>query len=107
MDEAPAPGPLPPGLRWLQGLVIVLTLTMILAVITIVGVLVTRAPQVFSAGKLPALPDELALPTGTTAVAVTQGQGWIAVVTNSNRILIFDHTGKLRQDVALVEGLAD
>ncbi len=101
------PGPLPPGLRWLQGLVIVLTLTMIVAVITIVGVLVTRAPQVFSSVQTPAMPDRLMLPVGTKAVAVTQGQGWIAVVTDDERILIFDRLGKLRQNVALVEGLAD
>jgi streptomycin 6-kinase len=107
MDEAPAPGPLPPGLRWLQGLVIVLTLTMIVAVITIVGVLVTRAPQVFSAGAMPKMPAELTLPAGAKALAVTQGQGWIAVVTSDDRILIFDRKGALRQEVALVEGLAD
>jgi Family of unknown function (DUF6476) len=88
-------------------LVIVLTLTMILAVITIAGVLVTRAPQVFSAAQVPVLPDALTLPAGAKAVAVTQGTGWTAIVTDDNRILIFDRLGKLRQEVALVEGLAD
>jgi Family of unknown function (DUF6476) len=88
-------------------LVIVLTLTMILAVITIVGVLVTRAQQVFSAGTPPVLPDELVLPAGAEAVAVTQGQGWFAVVTRDQRILVFDRKGALRQEVALIEGLAD
>ncbi len=80
---------------------------MIVAVITIVGVLVTRAPQVFSAATTPAMPPELTLPAGTKAVAVTQGQGWIAVVTTDDRILIFDRQGDLRQEVALVDGLAD
>ncbi len=80
---------------------------MIVAVITIVGVLVTRAPQVFSSATPPVLPAELVLPAGAEALAFTQGQGWIAVVTRDQRILIFDRKGALRQEVALVEGLAD
>lgn len=80
---------------------------MILAVITIVGVLVTRAPQVFSTAAPPVLPDELVLPAGAEAVAVTQGQGWIAIVTRDQRILLFDRKGALRQEVTLIEGLAD
>ena len=96
-----------PGLRWLQGLVILLTVTMIVAVITIVGVLVTRAPQVFSAAALPVLPGSLTLPAGAKAVAVTQGRGWTAIVTSDDRILIFDRKGALRQEVVLVQGLGD
>jgi cell division septal protein FtsQ len=107
MDEAPSPGPLPPGLRWLQALVIVLTLTMILAVITIVVVLVTRAPQVFSAAQVPVLPEQLVLPAGSKALAVTQGPTWTLVVTSDERVLVFDRKGKLRQEVTLVQGLAD
>ena len=80
---------------------------MIVAVITITGVLVTRAPQVFAAGGAPPVPPELALPAGTTVMAVTQGRGWIAVVTSDNRILIVDRQGTLRQEVAVVEGRAD
>jgi Family of unknown function (DUF6476) len=107
MDDAPQQGTLPPGLRWLQGLVIVLTLTMILAVITIVGVLVTRAPQVFGSLAPPVLPEALALPAGAKAAAVTVGQGWTLIVTTDQRVLIFDRLGKLRQEVPLSEGLAD
>jgi Family of unknown function (DUF6476) len=107
MDDAPPPGAIPPGLRWLQGLVIVLTLTMILAVITIAGVLVTRAPQVFGRAMPPVLPENLDLPDGAKASAVTAGQGWTLIVTTDQRVLIYDRNGTLRQEVPLVAGLAD
>ncbi|WP_415233361.1 DUF6476 family protein [Pseudorhodobacter sp.] len=112
MDQAPAPDGLPPSLRFLKGLVIVLTLTMIIGVITVVAVIVTRMPQSFgeqpgpAAADLPAsfdLPASLALPDGAVAQAVTFGKGWIAVVTNDNRILIFSATGELRQEVSLLK----
>ena len=44
METAPAPDGLPPSLRFLKFLVIVLTLTMIVGVITIVAIIVTRMP---------------------------------------------------------------
>ena len=90
---------MPPGLRFLKGLVIALTLTMIVGVITVVAVLVTRMPRLTQAAPL--LPDTLTLPPGTTATAVTAGEGWFAVVTDDNRILILDRTGKLRQEVTI------
>jgi Family of unknown function (DUF6476) len=96
-----APDPvLPPSLRFLKGLVIVLTLTMIGGVITVVTVLVTRMPQAFTA-PAPDLPDDFALPDGVSAEAVTFGKGWIAVVTDDDRILIFGRDGTLRQDLAI------
>lgn len=79
---------------------IVLTLTMIGGVITVVGLLVTRMPQAIGS-PAPTLPDGFALPDGTETQAVTFGEGWIAVVTQDNRILIFGRDGRLRQDVAL------
>jgi Flp pilus assembly protein protease CpaA len=99
----PTDGPdpaLPPSLRFLKWLVILLTLTMIGGVITVVGLLVTRMPQAFSA-PAPSLPDGFTLPEGAKAEAVTFGTGWIAVVTTDDRILIFDRDGRLRQDVAI------
>jgi Flp pilus assembly protein protease CpaA len=100
-DPTDAPDPaLPPSLRFLKWLVIVLTLTMIGGVITVVGLLVTRMPQAFSA-PAPSLPEGFTLPEGTTAEAVTFGDGWIAVVTADNRILIFGRDGQLRQDLAI------
>jgi Flp pilus assembly protein protease CpaA len=78
-DQAVA---LPPSLRLLKWLVIVLTLTMIGGVITVVGLIVTRMPQAFTA-------------------AVTFGTGWIAIVTTDDRILIFGKDGALKQEVNL------
>jgi hypothetical protein len=98
-NDAPDPV-LPPSLRFLKWLVILLTITMIAGVITIVGLLVTRMPQAFSA-PAPSLPDGFTLPPGTEAQAVTFGEGWIAVVTDDDRILIFGRDGRLRQDVAI------
>jgi Family of unknown function (DUF6476) len=92
--------PLPPSLRLLKWLVIILTLTMIGGVITVVGLIVTRMPQAFSSAA-PNLPDNLRLPEGTKAAAVTFGTGWIAVVTADDRILIYDRDGTLRQEVPI------
>lgn len=70
-------------------------ITMIVGVITVVGLLVTRMPR---APAAPVLPADLTLPAGARAAAVTFGTGWIAVVTTDDRILIFDTAGNLRQD---------
>lgn len=99
MPDAPD-APLPPSLRFLKWLVIVLTLTMIGGVITVVGLLVTLMPQAISSAG-PSLPEGFTLPEGAEAQAVTFGEGWIAVVTQDSRILIFGRDGTLRQEVAL------
>jgi hypothetical protein len=42
------------------------------------------------------------LPDGKSAMAVTQGTDWFAVVTTDDEILIFDRiTGQLRQSVTI------
>ncbi|WP_374641947.1 DUF6476 family protein [Tabrizicola sp.] len=97
--EAPDPA-LPPSLRLLKWLVIVLTLTMIGGVITVVALLVTRMPQALGT-PAPGLPEGFALPDGARAQAVTFGEGWIAVVTADDRLLVFGRDGRLRQEVAL------
>jgi Flp pilus assembly protein protease CpaA len=97
MDDAPVTEALPPSLRFLKWLVIVLTLTMIGGVITVVAVIVTRMPQGMAAG--PVLPDTLTLPPGTTAAAITAGAGWFAVVTTDDRILIFGRNGEMQQEI--------
>jgi Flp pilus assembly protein protease CpaA len=99
MADAPDAEGLPPSLRFLKWLVIVLTLTMIGGVITVVGLIVTRMPQAMRAPV--SVPDNLVLPQGTTAQAVTFGQGWIAVVTADNRILVFSQDGQLRQEIPI------
>ena len=77
-------------------LVTVLTATMILGLITIVALFVIR----FSQPPRLALPDEIALPEGASATAFTRGRDWYAVVTEDDRILIYDiGSGTLRQTV--------
>lgn len=98
-DPAPPDAPLPPSLRLLKWLVIVLTLTMIGGVITVVGLIVTRMPQAFT--STPELPETLSLPDGARAQAITFGTGWTAVVTTDDRILVFDKDGQLTQEVQL------
>ncbi|MGV6811105.1 MAG: DUF6476 family protein [Brevirhabdus sp.] len=99
MDEAPIPDALPGNLKFLRILVTILTATMIIGLLTIVGLLVMR----FSGdAALPALPDAITLPDGAKAQAFTQGDGWYAVVTDQGEILIFDRvTGALRQTVVV------
>lgn len=79
---------------------IALTLTMIVGVIVVVAVIVTRMPTALRQSA--PLPDEITLPAGKTARAVTQGGDWYAIVTTDDHILIFDRaTGTLRQDVTI------
>jgi hypothetical protein len=92
---------LPRDLRFIRTLVAVLAGTMILGLITIIGIFVTRFPDLSGAAiQGPALPPGIALPDGARASAVTFGAGWIAVVTDGGQILIYDAaTGALRQTV--------
>jgi Flp pilus assembly protein protease CpaA len=99
MTDTPIEPGLPPSLRLLKGLVIVLMITMIVGVITVVGLLVTRMPNVNA--MAPALPAQLQMPAGAKATAVTMGAGWIGVVTTDNRILIFTPQGALQQEIAV------
>ena len=95
MTDTPFEPKLPPSLRLLKILVIVLMITMIGAVITITGLLVTRMLK----ATTPVLPAQLQLPAGTTALAFTTGPGWFAVTTTDNRILIFAPDGTLTQEI--------
>lgn len=98
MVPAPEENALPPSLRFLKALVIVLMICMILGVITVTGLLVTR----LRAPLAPAPPAGLQMPEGETAAAVTLGRGWTAVVTESERVLIFNQDGSLRQEIAIL-----
>jgi len=79
-------------------LVTTLTAVMIVGLVVIVGLLVIRL------GPTPrlALPESIALPDGTRATAFTQGRDWVAVVTESDEILIFSRDGQtLRQRIRI------
>ena len=93
---------LPPSLRFLKWLVIVLTLTLIGGVITVVAVIVTRMPH--ASAPAPLLPEALTLPDGVRPAAITAGTGWFGVVTTDDRLLIFSADGKLRQEILIQPG---
>jgi hypothetical protein len=90
---------LPPSLLFLKGLVTTLMITMILGVITVVWLLVTRMPD--GRAQIPTLPPDIVLPAGQQAQAVTFGNGWSAVVTTSQNLLIYDGSGALVQSLDL------
>lgn len=66
---------------------------MIGGVVLIIALLVIRLND-----KPAMLPENVALPEGVEAKAVTLGESWYGIVTQTDEILIFDRlTGKLRQ----------
>ncbi len=87
------------NLRMLRRLVTLLTITMIiglLAIVSAVVIQINRAPAPL------VLPRTITLPAGTRLQAFTRGDGWVAVVTRDNEILIYDAaSGRLRQRVAV------
>ncbi|PIE12596.1 MAG: hypothetical protein CSA70_08805 [Rhodobacterales bacterium] len=94
MDDTPNPVD-EKTLKFLRVLVTVLTGTMIVGVLVIIGLLVTRI-----AAPAPMVPATLTLPNGTVPTAYTQTADWVAVVSDDNRILIFNRlTGALIQEI--------
>lgn len=70
---------------------------MIGGLVVVVGLLVTRFY-----GDGPTMPESITLPDGAEATAFTKGEGWYAVVTAENTILIFDAmTGQLKQTIEI------
>ncbi len=68
---------------------------MICGLLVVVALLVIRLSDVG-----PDLPENVRLPEGVHAQAVTFGKGWIAVVTKDDRILILnDLTGQIQQEL--------
>ena len=96
MTKAPEPVE-PANLKFLRLLVTSLTAIMIVGVLVVIALLVTRLRDTG-----PQLPTEITLPDGARATAFTQGQGWYAVVTDDNRLLVFNRTsGALVQELAI------
>lgn len=87
--------------RYLKWLVTALSVTMIAGFIVLVTVVVMR----FNQGTAPApWPDEIALPDGVTALAVTRGPDFLLVVSADGRVFVFSPDGQvLRQEIAIVE----
>lgn len=85
-DTAPLP-----ELKFLKTLVTVLAGTMIVGLITVIALLVIRlGPQ--NAAPF-ALPAQVTLPEGTTAQSVSMSAERIVVLTNDDRVLVFDLQG--------------
>lgn len=102
MDSSPEPIE-PANLRFLRLLVTGMTVVMVVGLLALVVLLVMRFRD-----DGPILPENLALEDGVAAQAVTMGDGWVAIVTEDNRILIHDRiTGALLQEVELSPGAFD
>ncbi len=85
-------------MRYLKWLVTTLTVTMIVGLVVLIAVIVMRLNET----PAQSFPDQIALPDGAIATAITRGSDWIAVVTDDDRILIYDTTGQtLRQEIAV------
>ena len=99
MNETPQPGPVDPAtVKYLRLLVTILTGTMVVGFIVIVVLFVIRFSDAFG----PKLPDVITLPDGAEPAAFTQGGDWYAVVTEDDRILIYDRdSGELRKTIVL------
>lgn len=88
-------------MTYLRRLVTVMTAIMIVGFIVIVALFVTK----FSGGSRQGFPEEISLPNGTVPTAITRGDGWYAVVTAENEILIFDaSSGTVRQTIKILTG---
>ncbi len=74
-----------------------------LAVVMIAGFLALIVTLIVRLSVEPQiLPEGVALPDGARATAFTQGADWFAIVTDDDRILIFDRSsGALVQTVQI------
>ncbi len=83
--------------RYLKWLVTALSVTMIAGFIVLVTVVVMR----FNAETAPMpWPEEIALPEGATASAITRGADFLIVVTEDARVLVYSPDGQtLRQEI--------
>jgi hypothetical protein len=92
----PEEGQEPPQIRRLRQLVMLLTGTLTIAIIIVVGLMTIRLLALGEAPS-PRLPSDLTLPDGESTQAVTLGTGWVAVVTRdtqgAERIRVFDTEG--------------
>lgn len=84
-------------MRFVKRLVTVLTATMIAGLLVIITLFVIR----FREPAPLALPENLALPAGATATAITTTRDRVIVLTEEGEVFVFAPTGELRQRVRL------
>lgn len=82
------------------------TLVTTLSVVMIAGFIVLIVLFVIRFRDQPApLPDQITLPEGSSAYAVTRGKDWYLVVTEENEVLVYDaSTDKLVQSMVIEVG---
>lgn len=74
-----------------------MTVTMIVGLLVVVTLFVIKFRDLS-----PLLPEQITLPKGVKAQSYGQGSSWISIITNDDRILIFDRsTGGLVQEIAI------
>ncbi|WP_120502044.1 DUF6476 family protein [Roseovarius sp. EL26] len=102
MTDNPESQPVDPAMvKYLRLLVTILSATMIIGFIVITVLFVIR----FSNIGTTELPETITLPNGSEAAAFTQGDGWYAVVTKDNQILIYNRvSGQLQQTIQIEAG---
>lgn len=86
--------------RYLKTIVTAMTVATILGMIVLITVVVLRFSQTSPAAVALPLPDQITLPEGVTADAVTLGRDWIGVVSG-DEILIYEADGQLRKRINL------
>lgn len=94
-------------LTLLRRLVTTMLVVMIGGFLVLIGLLVTRFPEMNGDAAPVAfdLPDQIALPEGSAPTAFTRGSDWIAIISQSEtgeEILIYDAgSGALRQRIGI------
>ena len=86
--------------RYLKTIVTAMTVATILGMIVLITVVVLRFSQTSPEATSLPLPDQITLPEGVTADAVTLGTDWIGVVSG-DEILIYETDGQLRKRINL------
>jgi hypothetical protein len=90
--------PEPANHRFLRRLVTTLTAVMILGLVVLIALFVMR----FSGSPQITFPDAIDLPNGVVAVGYTQTERWVAIMTEDNRVLVYDRaTLTLAQEILL------
>lgn len=74
-NEFTAPEPAP--IRRLRQLVTLLTLTLIVGMVVIVGLMIYR----LGPGATPTLPDQIALPSGESLISYSRSPDWTVLIT--------------------------